>query len=40
MKLRTLIFWPHLIVGVSAGMAILLMCVTGALLTYERQLIA
>jgi uncharacterized iron-regulated membrane protein len=40
MKLRTLIFWPHLIAGVSAGVVILLMCVTGALLTYERQLIA
>jgi uncharacterized iron-regulated membrane protein len=40
MKLRTLIFWPHLIAGVSAGVVILVMCVTGALLTYERQLIA
>jgi len=40
MKLRSLIFWPHLIAGVSAGMVILLMCVTGVLLTYERQLIA
>jgi uncharacterized iron-regulated membrane protein len=40
MKLRTLVFWPHLIAGVSAGVVILLMCVTGALLTYERQLIA
>ena len=40
MKLRTLIFWPHLVAGVSAGVVILLMCVTGALLTYERQLIA
>lgn len=40
MKLRTLIFWPHLAAGVIAGVVILLMCVTGALLTYERQLIA
>ena len=40
MKLRSLIFWPHLIAGVSAGLVILLMCVTGVLLTYERQLIA
>jgi uncharacterized iron-regulated membrane protein len=40
MKLRTFIFWPHLIAGVSAGLVILLMCVTGVLLTYERQLIA
>jgi uncharacterized iron-regulated membrane protein len=40
MKLRTLIFWPHLCAGVLSGVVILLMCVTGALLTYERQLIA
>ena len=40
MKLRSLIFWPHLVAGVSAGIVILLMCVTGVLLTYERQLIA
>jgi uncharacterized iron-regulated membrane protein len=37
---RTLIFWPHLIAGVSAGVVILLMSVTGVLLTYERQMIA
>ncbi len=37
---RTLVFWPHLIAGVSAGLLILLMSVTGVLLTYERQLIA
>ena len=38
--LRTIIFWPHLIAGVSAGVVILLMSVTGVLLTYERQMIA
>ena len=38
--LRTLVFWPHLIAGVTAGLLILLMSVTGVLLTYERQLIA
>ncbi len=38
--LRTLVFWPHLIAGVSAGLLILLMSVTGVLLMYERQLIA
>ena len=27
MKLRSFIFWSHLIAGVSAGMVILLMCV-------------
>jgi uncharacterized iron-regulated membrane protein len=40
MKLRSFIFWPHLIAGVTAGLIIFLMCVTGVLLTYERQLIA
>jgi uncharacterized iron-regulated membrane protein len=40
MKLRTLLFWPHLIAGVTAGAVILLMCVTGVLLTYERQFLA
>ena len=40
MKLRTLIFWPHLIAGVAAGVVIFLMSVTGAILTYERQMIA
>ena len=38
--LRTLVFWPHLIAGVSAGLLILLMSVTGVLLMYERQLIS
>ena len=40
MKLRTLIFWPHLVAGILAGVVILVMSVTGVVLTYERQLIA
>jgi uncharacterized iron-regulated membrane protein len=40
MKLRTLLFWSHLIGGALAGVVILIMSLTGALLTYERQLIA
>src|SRR5262245_60924934 len=40
MTLRTLIFWPHLIAGVVAGTIILVMSVTGVVLTYERQLVA
>ncbi len=40
MTLRTLIFWPHLVAGVVAGTVVLIMSVTGVLLTYERQLIA
>ena len=40
MKLRPFIFWPHLVAAVSAGLVILVMCVTGVLLTFERQLLA
>src|SRR5688572_5059762 len=40
MQLRTLIFWPHLVAGVLAGAVILVMSITGVLLTYERQMIA
>ncbi|MEM7501659.1 MAG: PepSY domain-containing protein, partial [Pseudomonadota bacterium] len=40
MKIRTVIFWAHLVAGVSAGLIILLMSVTGVLLTYERQMTA
>ena len=39
-SLRTLIFWPHLVAGVLAGVVILIMSVTGVLLTYEKQMIA
>jgi uncharacterized iron-regulated membrane protein len=38
-KLRTLLFWTHLSFGVLAGAVILIMSVTGVLLTYEKQLI-
>ena len=37
--LRKTIFWIHLSCGVIAGLVILMMSVTGLLLTYERQLI-
>ena len=37
-KLRKIIFWCHLPVGVIAGIVILNMCVTGVLLTYEKQI--
>ena len=39
MKIRDLIFWLHLIIGMTLGVFILLMSVTGVLLTYERQMI-
>ena len=34
---RTTIFWLHLACGVSAGLVVLMMSVTGVVLTYERQ---
>ena len=40
MKLRTVLFWLHLACGVVAGAIILIMSVTGALLTYQRQITA
>lgn len=41
MKLfRKVLFWLHLAVGVTAGAAVLLMSVTGVLLTYQRQIVA
>lgn len=40
MTIRSFIFWPHLIAGVLAGIVVLIMSLTGTLLTYERQMIA
>jgi uncharacterized iron-regulated membrane protein len=37
--LRKAFFWTHLAAGVTTGTVILIMSVTGVLLTYERQLI-
>ena len=38
-KIRNVIFWLHLIAGLLAGVVIFIMCVTGALLAFERQTI-
>jgi uncharacterized iron-regulated membrane protein len=38
-KLRRIIFWGHLIAGVTAGVIILVMSVTGVLLAFEHQII-
>jgi uncharacterized iron-regulated membrane protein len=35
---RTILFWLHLSAGAVAGLVILIMSVTGVLLTYERQM--
>ncbi len=38
MSLRRALFWIHLAVGVTAAVVILMLAVTGAILTYEAQL--
>lgn len=40
MTLRKILFWMHLTAGIVAGVVILIMSVTGVLLTYERQIVA
>jgi uncharacterized iron-regulated membrane protein len=37
---RSTIFWIHLACGVATGLVILMMSVTGVILTYERQILA
>jgi len=37
---RSTIFWIHLVCGVAAGLVVLMMSVTGVILTYERQILA
>jgi len=37
---RKTIFWIHLCCGVAAGLIVLMMSVTGVILTYERQILA
>ncbi len=36
---RSVLFWLHLVTGVVAGVVILVMCVTGVALTYEKQML-
>jgi uncharacterized iron-regulated membrane protein len=38
--MRRIFFWAHFVMGLVAGALILLMSVTGVLLTYERQMVA
>lgn len=38
--LRKTLFWLHLLTGITAGIVILIMSLTGVLLTYEKQIIA
>jgi uncharacterized iron-regulated membrane protein len=37
---RKEIFWLHLIAGIAAGIVVLIMSLTGVLLTYEKQILA
>ena len=37
-QIRSVLFWIHLVAGVSAGLVILIMSVTGVALTYQRQM--
>jgi uncharacterized iron-regulated membrane protein len=39
-KLRSIVFWLHLVCGSVAGAVIFIMSVTGVLLTYQRQITA
>ena len=39
LPLRRFVFWMHLVAGVSAGLVILIMSVTGVILAYEKQII-
>ena len=36
--MRKVLFWMHLAAGVTAGIVILIMCVTGAALAFEKQI--
>lgn len=38
--MRRIFFWTHFTIGLSVGLFILVMAATGALLTYERQVVA
>ncbi len=38
--MRKIIFWIHLPVGIVAGLIVLIMSVTGVILTYEKQMLA
>ena len=39
MTMRKILFWMHLTAGCLAGLVILVMCVTGAMLAYEKQIV-
>jgi len=40
MSARKVVFWLHLIAGISAGIVVLIMSLTGVLLAYEKQIVS
>ena len=40
MTLRKILFWAHLVAGVAAGVIIAVMCLTGAAIAFEKQIVA
>ena len=40
MPLRKFLFWVHLTIGSAAGLVVLMMCVSGVILTYEQQIVS
>src|SRR5687767_14561064 len=40
MKFRTTFFWIHLVAGVISGLSIGIMCFTGTVLAFEKELVA
>ena len=37
--LRKLIFWPHLVVGIVTGIVVFMLCLTGAAITFDKQIV-
>lgn len=37
MSVRTILFWTHLIVGVVVGVVILILCITGAAIAFDKE---
>src|ERR1700760_2097275 len=36
---RKLIFWPHLVVGIVTGLVVFMLCLTGAAITFDKQIV-
>jgi uncharacterized iron-regulated membrane protein len=40
MSLRKFLFWPHLVAGLLSGLVIAVMCFTGTVLAFEKEIVA